>query len=166
VSEAHGRTGASAAEVRERNAELDVELMEVAAGFDAAGLAAAAPDGGWSAAQVMAHLGEFPHFFAGELRRWYEDRDAVVGRTHEHPVRLAAVAPGSAAGAGRDALLEGMRSAFSTLAAALEPLQDADLTAATNNVRYGVEPLSAFLDRYVLGHKEGHLAQLRALAGG
>jgi hypothetical protein len=31
-------------------------------------------------------------------------------------------------------------------------------------VKYGPEPLSAFLDRYVTGHKAGHLDQLRARA--
>src|SRR5918999_5326334 len=46
----------------------------------------------WSAAMVLAHLGEFPRFFAGELRRFLADPVAPVGRTHEHPERLAAVA--------------------------------------------------------------------------
>ncbi len=62
-----------------------------------------------------------------------------------------------------------MREALADLAGALRPLVDADLTAGTVNVKYGDEPLTAFLDRYVLGHKAGHVEQLRrtlaALAG-
>jgi DinB superfamily len=157
------RVPSTATEVRRRNQELDQALLEVAAELDPALLHHAPADGGWSAAQVMAHLREFPQFFAGELSRWLEDRGAVVGRTHEHWRRLAAVAPARTAGTDHEALLAGMRCAFSELGFALERLRDADLTATTINVKYGAEPLTAFLERYVLGHKEGHLAQLRAL---
>ncbi|MDQ1565473.1 MAG: hypothetical protein QOF96_353, partial [Actinomycetota bacterium] len=143
------------------NARLDEALLAEAGAFDPARLTDA-PDGEWSAAQVLAHLGEFPRFFAGELRRWYDDRSAVIGRTMEHPVRLAAVeSPPDALGE----LVAGMRAAFAELAAALEALSDDDVEAKTENVKYGPEPLTAFFDRYVTGHKAGHLDQLRALAG-
>jgi hypothetical protein len=46
----------------------------------------------------------------------------------------------------------------------LETLSDNDVDAKTENVKYGPEPLSAFLDRYVISHKSGHLDQLRSLA--
>ncbi|MDQ1499009.1 MAG: hypothetical protein QOI86_2349, partial [Actinomycetota bacterium] len=86
----------------------------------------------------------------------------VIGRTMEHPVRLAAVeSPADALGE----LVAGMRAAFAELAAALEALSDDDVEAKTENVKYGPEPLTAFFDRYVIGHKAGHLDQLRALAG-
>jgi hypothetical protein len=150
----------SADEVRVENARLDEALLAEAGAFDPARLTDA-PDGEWSAAQVLAHLGEFPRFFAGELRRWYDDRSAVIGRTMEHPVRLAAVeSPADALGE----LVAGMRAAFAELAAALEALSDDDVEAKTENVKYGPEPLTAFFDRYVIGHKAGHLDQLRALA--
>lgn len=147
-------------EVRAENARLDEALLEEAQGFNPTRLTLA-PEGEWSAAQVMAHLGEFPRFFAGELRRWRDDPSGVIGRTIEHPVRLAAVeSPADALGE----LVAGMRSAFAELAAELEQLTDADVNAKTENVKYGPEPLSAFFDRYVVGHKAGHLDQLRALA--
>ena len=150
-----------AEEVRARNRFFDEELLAEAEAFDSERFREA-PDGEWSAAQVLAHLGEFPRFFAGELQRWRDDPTAVVGRTHEHPVRLAAV---SAAAEELDALMTAMRSAFAELAGALRTLPDDALEAKTENVKYGPEPLSAFLDRYVLDHKAGHLEQLRALAG-
>jgi hypothetical protein len=146
--------------IRAENARLDEALLDEAQGFNPARLMLA-PEGEWSAAQVMAHLGEFPRFFAGELRRWRDDRSAVIGRTLEHPVRLAAVeSPATVLGA----LVAGMHSAFAELAAELEKLGDDDIDAGTENVKYGPEPLSAFFDRYVIGHKAGHLDQLRALA--
>ena len=46
----------------------------------------------------------------------------------------------------------------------METLSDDDVEAKTENVKYGPEPLSAFFDRYVIGHKAGHLDQLRAFA--
>jgi hypothetical protein len=148
-----------AGDVRAENARLDTALLAEAIAFDPSRLTAA-PEGEWSAAQVMAHLGEFPRFFAGELRRWHSDRSAVVGRTMEHPVRLAAV--GSPAET-LDELVAGMREAFADMAAALELLTDDDVEAKTENVKYGPEPLTAFFDRYVVGHKAAHLDQLRAL---
>jgi hypothetical protein len=149
-----------ASAIRAENARLDEELLAEAEAFDPARLADA-PDGEWSAAQVLAHLGEFPRFFAGELRRWREDPSAVIGRTIEHPIRLAAVeSPADAL----DELVTGMRAAFTELAGALQLIDDDDVEAKTQNVKYGPEPLSAFFDRYVIGHKAGHLEQLRSLA--
>jgi len=149
----------TAEDLRSENRRLDEALLAEAEPFDPDRLGVA-PGGEWSAAQVLAHLGEFPRFFAGELRRWRDDPSAVIGRTHEHPVRLAAVeSPAEALGQ----LVAGMRAAFAELAAVLDPLTDDDVEAKTENVKYGPEPLSAFFDRYVIGHKAGHLEQLRAL---
>ena len=149
----------TAAEVRAENARLDADLLAEAALIDPARIGWA-PEGEWSAAQVLAHLGEFPHFFAAELGRWREDPDATIGRTHEHPVRMAAVeAPAQVL----SELTTAAQAALAALAAALNGLEDGDIAAPTQNVKYGEEPLSAFLDRYVLGHKAGHLEQLRSL---
>ena len=63
-----------------------------------------------------------------------------------------------------DDLVAAMRVALRELAAVLDTLSDDDVEAKTENVKYGPEPLSAFCDRYVIGHKAGHLDQLRALA--
>jgi DinB superfamily len=150
-----------AEKVRSENRFLDEELLAEAEMFDPRRLHEA-PDGEWSAAQVLAHLGEFPRFFAGELQRWRDDPTAVVGRTHEHPVRLAAVSSPTQA---LSELMAGMRSAFADLSRVLDTLSANDVDAKTENVKYGPEPLSAFLDRYVISHKAGHLEQLRALAG-
>ena len=149
----------TADDVRAENARLDAALLAEAESFDP-GRLLVAPDGEWSVAQVLAHLGEFPRFFAGELRRWRDDPSAVVGRTHEHPVRLAAVESPAAA---LDELVAAMRAAFAELAGSLEVLRGDDVEAKTENVKHGPEPLSAFFDRYVLGHKAGHLEQLQAL---
>ncbi len=149
----------TADDVRAENRRLDGELLAEATAADASRLHDA-PDGEWSLAQVLAHLGEFPYFFADHLRRWRVDPDAVVGRSHGHPARLAAVDDP----AGQlDELVEAARAAFEVLAAEVDALTDAELAADTNNVKHGREPLSAFIDRYIVGHKAGHLEQIRAL---
>ena len=145
--------------VRRRNADLDDELRSLIARLPEGRLRVEPPDGEWDLARSLAHLGEFPHFFAGELRRWFTDRGAPVGRSLEHEARLAAIE--SADYRGLDELRLACQDAFIDLAAALEQLQDADLRVTTNNRKWGPEPLTAFLKRYVLGHKAEHVAQLR-----
>lgn len=149
----------AAAELRAANGRLDAELLAEAEGSDPAALHFA-PDGEWSLAQVLAHLGEFPCFFAEHLRRWRQDPSAVIGRTHEHPQRLAAVADPKGQ---LEELVAAARKAFAVLAAELDGLTDDDLVAATENVKYGREPLAGFMERYVVGHKAGHLDQIRSL---
>lgn len=155
----------NADEVRRRNAELDDRILSIVDLVDPALLHVLEhkPEGeeAWSAAMVLAHLAEFPHFFATDLRRFLADPATPVGRTHEHPERLAAVA--AAGERSLDELRSAVTAAFADLAAALDGLRDHHLAAPTNNRRYGAEPLTAFLDRYVLGHKQGHERQLAAL---
>ncbi len=59
-----------------------------------------------------------------------------------------------------------VRTALGDLAQAMHQLSDEDLQAATVNVKYGEEPLAAYLNRYVIDHKTGHIAQLHRLLAG
>lgn len=155
--------GRRAAEIRERNAALDRDLRAVAAQISPEMLTRDPGDGEWTLAQVLAHLGEFPHFFAVDLGAWLDagaERDTVpVGRTHEHPVRLAAVNDPPAE---LDKLRRTMDRALQELAATLERLEDGHVQAPMNNRKYGSEPLTSYLDRYILGHKAGHVEQLQS----
>ncbi len=152
-------TANTADEVRARNQELDGELRALAAQISAEALGRDPGGEEWTVAQLLGHLGEFPRFFADDLSRWLDDPEAAVGRTQEHPVRLAAVE--EAQRADLDTLRHEMDEAFDELAAALGDLEDHHLQAVMQNRKYGPEPLTAFLDRYVLGHKAGHIDQLR-----
>ncbi len=150
--------------VRGRNTALDSALLADAEAVTADRLHDVPAGDEWSPAHLLAHLGEFPSFFAEELRRWQWDRGEVVGRTHKHPGRLAVLRDEFVRQSTLPELIDRIRRAFADLAEALAPLEDADLTATTRNVKYGEEPLTAFLDRYVTGHKAGHLEQLRSLS--
>lgn len=153
----------TAQELRRVNSELDAALLRlVTSSSQVAMHTPVEPE--WSVLQVVVHLGEFPHFFAKDLRRWQRDRSAVMGRTHEHPARLAAVAETHAAQMGLDSLTARAHAALADLAESLGGLTDEDLHADTINMKYGDEPLSAFLDRYVIEHERGRRAQLERLA--
>lgn len=151
-------TPRTAADVRARNAELDEELRAIAAQVTVEVLGRDPGGEEWTVAQVLAHLGEFPRFFAQDLERWL-DECGQVGRTVEHPVRLAAVAEAERADLG--ALLAGIDAAFAELARVLERVEDRHVDAVTDNRKYGTEPMTAYLERYVLGHKAAHVEQLR-----
>lgn len=155
----------SAAGVRRSNAELDARILAIMdlAMPDQLHVLEDKPPGeeAWSAAMVLGHLAEFPHFFAGQLRAFLADPATPVGRTHEHPERLAAAA--AARGRTLGELRAAVTAAFADLAAALDGLTDRHLAMTTTNRRYGEEPLTAFLERYVIDHKRGHAEQLARL---
>ena len=163
TGDAAGRQGAGA--VRQSNAALDAELIDQLSRLLAKEASADHPPGEWDALQVAGHLTEFPAFFALDLRRWLADRSVTVGRTHENAARLAAVDHGALSQRDPDQLLGAVEQALIDLADALESVTDDDLDSTMRNIRYGEEPLRLFLDRYVLGHKAEHIAQLKSMRG-
>jgi uncharacterized damage-inducible protein DinB len=148
----------SAEDVRRINAGLDAQLIERIERIEPDQLNLDPKNGEWPLAQNLAHIGEFPRYFAADLRRWLADDSAEVGRTHEEANRLQAIESAPA----RDPaeLKDDVREAFSELTSALESLEDADLERTMQNRKYGPEPLTKFLDRYILGHKAAHVRQL------
>lgn len=145
--------------VRARNKELDDALMVAIEQIEPSLLHVDPENGEWTLAQNLAHIGEFPRFFASDLRAWKSDQSRVIGRTHDHDVRLTAVESASERAYGE--LRDDCARAFAELADALEDFGDEDLDAVTSNVKYGQEPLRAYLARYILGHKEAHIDQLQ-----
>lgn len=152
-------TYASADAVRRRNSELDTALRALVDEIRADELHVDPQNGEWTLAENLAHIGEFPRFFRPQLQSCLREDGAVVGRTHEHEGRLAAVA----AAPERDLadLRGGVDDALVELADALDELRDEHLVVVTENAKYGPEPLTAFLDRYIVGHKAAHVSQLR-----
>lgn len=152
----------TADEVRARNAALDRELRALVARIPPALIHREPGEPGgeeWTLAQILAHLAEFPRYFASDLALQMEREGAVVGRTHAHPERLAAVA--SARGRTLEDLAAELDASLTALAAQLEPLRDEHLSRVAQHRRFGPQPLAAFLARHVLGHKAGHLQQLQ-----
>ena len=149
----------TAEEIRARNAELDVQLSRLAEQVSPGQLHAATPDGDWTPAETLAHIAEFARYFAGDIARHLGAEGIDVGRTHEHPGRNQAIA--AAPSRTLDELRSSLNSALDELAKVLATLRDEHLGRIGNNRKYGPEPLSVFLDRYVLDHKAAHRDQLR-----
>ncbi|MGI9015807.1 MAG: DinB family protein [Euzebya sp.] len=154
----------SATAVRADNGELDRTLRGLLQQVPSSRLGDRPQEEEWNLAQNLAHLGEFPAFFAQELKVILSaaEEDLQVGRTHDHPDRNLAI--DSASDQDLDQLKDAIDSALDQLARVLESLQDDDLTRVITNRKYGPEPLKDYLKRYILGHKRAHVDQLsRAL---
>lgn len=158
VGESGGPSGETAVERRARNAALDDAIRRLIAQVPSRMLGSRPEGGGWTLAENLAHLAEFPLFFADEIGRQMRDDRPTVGRTHDHVARQEAI---SRAG---ERNLEELRSdvgaALEGLDDVLEDLRDEHMLKLGENRKYGLEPLSMFLDRYVLDHKAAHILQL------
>jgi hypothetical protein len=154
-----GQPYESAREVRDHNTELDEQLLAL---FDAVPADRIHENFGdeWTVAHNLAHIAEFPAYFARQLHQWIDGERVVIGRVAEHDAdRNDAVF--RAPSRGFDELREQAETSFTALRDALESLEDHHLDEMTQNVKYGAEPFTAFLDRYVVGHKAAHVEQLR-----
>lgn len=155
---------ATSAGLSARNNALDLQLRELARQVTDERLRADPGDGEWTLAENLAHIGEFPRFFAREITAMVSAAgDVEVGRTHEHPERREAIA--AAEGKSRNQLIEAVGTAIEEMAEAVGQVTDDDLHRAFTNRKYGKEPLTAYLERYVLGHKAAHVDQLRRTLG-
>lgn len=149
-----------AADLRQRNDDLDRQLRDLVAQISDPQLDTDPGAGEWTLAENLAHIGEFPRYFAREITEMVAaDADVEVGRTHEHPERTEAIA--SAKGKDRDKLADAVAVALDEMAAALRRVSDNDLQRVFTNRKYGQEQLTVYLQRYVLGHKSAHVDQLR-----
>ena len=74
----------SALELVRRNEELDDELLTLAAAVPEEHLHDEFSDEGWTLAQHLGHLGEFPAFYARQLQEWLDGRRVVLGRVDEY----------------------------------------------------------------------------------
>lgn len=148
----------SAAEFRARNAALDHAIRKLVAQVPADMLASRPKGGGWTLAENLAHLAEFPLFFANEVSVQMRDDVPIVGRTHEHVARQEAIS--RAGGLSLEQLRSDVDAALDELARVLGTVSDEHLLKLAQNRKYGLEPLATFLDRYVFDHKAAHILQL------
>lgn len=150
----------TADEVRALNCALDAELLSMIEGVTEYELRVDAGDE-WSIDKNLGHIAEFPRYFARQLRQWLAGERIVLGRVAEYSAdRNDAVVRSK--NRPLDELVREARESFRQLSDVLEQLQDEHLDSMITNVKYGEERLSAFLDRYILGHKTAHVHQLRA----
>ena len=117
----------------------------------------------WSAAEVTGHVSEAPVTFATHARRVAETPGATVGRPPEDPDRLAAVARLGNAGPaeGADLVRQGIREACDTL----RGIPTEGWQARGKHPRLGEPTVALMVQKSILEHLRGHLAQAREAAG-
>ena len=150
----------SARQVLEWSRELDRELLDLVNEVRPEELRVDPETGKWRVDQNLAHLSEFPSYFADQLRRWVRGEQVVLGRVAEasaernDPIHRAEEFD-------LETFRDRIRDGLGRLDGALELLRDEHIDATTENVKYGPEPLRNFLHRYCVGHKAVHVRQLR-----
>jgi hypothetical protein len=120
----------------------------------------------WEAAQVWAHLAEFPGYWTAEVHRILDaDPDlgpVPFGRTKADPARIAAIARD------RDVepaqLYTRVRAGLATIAEALSDMQDDDWRRTGRHPTLGVMGLDRIMQEFLVGHLEEHAGQLDGLS--
>jgi len=133
------------------------------------------PESAWGPREVLAHVGEMLPFWMGEIELIV---DAAVdagraaagaeppgfGRLETDPIRIEVI--------GRDRtfpareLLSRVMSEADRVAARFRSLTDAEAASLGRHVTRGDLAVSAVAQQLIVGHIEGHVAQLReSLAG-
>ena len=121
------------------------------------------PEASWGPRELLAHVAEMLPFWLGELERIVDGGPGPVpfGRVTEDAVRIGLIE--------RDRTLP-VRVLFARVDAGLRDWEErsASLSPAQRQKvglhgRLGEIPLEQFLDRFVLGHAEEHIAQLRRI---
>jgi hypothetical protein len=125
------------------------------------------PEALWGPREVLAHVAEMLPFWLGELERVLDGTSSgppiPFGRTADDPMRIGSLA--------RDRTLplrvlfarvdEGMRD----WADRIGTLPDDAQARSGRHPTLGEMPATEILERFVLGHAEGHVAQLESILG-
>lgn len=154
----------SADEVRRWNAVLDADLAALCQRIPERHLHDEFSDHGRTLAQQLGHLAEFHAYFATQLDDWLGRERLVAGRVADNADLEDALLRATVTRL--DPLLRDVRASVQALADVLDRLADGHLTATIYDIVQGREPLTAFLDRYVIAHKARHAHELAATITG
>jgi hypothetical protein len=122
------------------------------------------PEASWGPREVLAHVEEMLPFWLGEMERIIDaDGPGPIpfGRTADDPVRIGILV--------RDRTLP-LQVLFGRIDAGLRAwetrlptVSDADAAKVGLHPRLGEMPASGILERFVVGHAEDHVTQLREI---
>ncbi|MDB5080943.1 MAG: hypothetical protein JWP00_2867 [Chloroflexi bacterium] len=113
----------------------------------------------WSLMQNLAHIIEFMPYWGNEIAGLVETPGRNFGRLLTDETRLGAIVEH-----GLDNL-ETVRAAlpvsYNRLQAALDGLDDADLTKTGVHIKFGEQRLEWFIGEFIADHLKNHLTQMR-----
>ncbi|MFL5755979.1 MAG: DinB family protein [Chloroflexota bacterium] len=140
-----------------RPAVADGEPWPLAERFDTE------PEASWGPREVLAHVAEMLPYWLGELERVVAVDGAAFGRAATDPLRLATIE--------RDrtlplpALDGRIDVGVETWLERLADLDEDTVARSGSHPRLGAMTVSAIMERFVVGHLEEHVAQLREIVG-
>ena len=125
----------------------------------------AGPESEWGPTEVLAHVAEMLQFWLGEIERILDGSPDPVpfGRTAADPVRVLTIE--------RDRtlppreLLDRIGATAERYARRLAELEPADLDRRGLHPRLGELTIAEIIERFAVGHAEGHVDQLAAALG-
>ncbi len=122
----------------------------------------------WGPREIVAHVVEAIGYWSGELERVLAADPAAglarIGRTADNVLRVAIVDRDRMLPPG--VLLDRLAREVPIVVARVRGLSAAELARRASSVAWGDVTVADLLERTLAGHFEGHLAQLRAVAGG
>jgi hypothetical protein len=125
------------------------------------------PESSWGPREVLAHVAEMLPYWMGEIERILDGPggEAVpFGRTEADPVRIALI--------GRDRtmpareLLSRIASEAGRIETRVRQLSDADAAREGLHATRGPIAVAEIVERFQVGHLEGHVEQLREILAG
>lgn len=120
------------------------------------------PESSWGPREVLAHMAEMLPYWMGEIERILDGRvgeQVAFGRTEADPIRIEII--------GRDRtmpareLLSRVRSEARRVASRLRELSGADAAREGQHATRGPTSVAEVVERFQVGHFEGHVTQLR-----
>ena len=121
----------------------------------------------WTPAVIMLHMCEARTHYAADVGRLLDtDFAAVVGRSTDDPRRLAQIAAAAAGTATAATIGERLEVTFAEMMSVLARVAAADLDRPVTLARPGFAGmrLAEFLDTFLVGHHQMHVAQLSAIS--
>lgn len=143
--------------MREELRRSQKELLAALNQADSTSLHHLASEGVWSLAQVIAHISEARRFFIAEVLRVASSPGTRMGRTMNHPARLAAVE--THAQDSSEQLGNALVASHAELMAGLDKLDDAALDIPGEHVKFGHQTLREFIAHFIVEHDQKHVQQ-------
>ena len=120
------------------------------------------PEASWGPREVLAHVEEMLPFWLGEMERVIDGAGpgpTPFGRTADDPVRIGILVRDR--GLPLRVLFGRIDAGLAAWEARFPSLTDADRARVGLHPRLGEMPAPDILERFVVGHAEDHIAQLR-----
>lgn len=124
------------------------------------------PEASWGPREVLAHVEEMLPFWLGEMERIIDGPGAgptPFGRTADDQVRIGILVRDR--GLPLRVLFGRIDSGLAAWADRLPSVRDADRARVGLHPRLGEMPAGDILERFVIGHAEDHVRQLREILG-